>query len=103
MLLPLKSHTNTVSCAGSNPPTVTINDDSMCCQPIHAKNDIKIQYVCNTPKYTLAVFDMFRVFCKRNLNVSSVKCETWKFRYPEIVQDLRTILSFVKRGHKSYS
>ena len=25
---------------------------------------------CNTPKYTLAVFDMFRVFCKRNLNVS---------------------------------
>ena len=24
----------------------------------------------NTPKYTLAVFDMFRVFCKRNLNVS---------------------------------
>ena len=25
---------------------------------------------CNTPKYTLAVFDMFRVFCKPNLNVS---------------------------------
>ena len=25
---------------------------------------------CNTPKYTLAVFDMFRVFCKHNLNVS---------------------------------
>ena len=25
---------------------------------------------CNTPKYTLAVFDMCRVFCKRNLNVS---------------------------------
>ena len=25
---------------------------------------------CNTPKYTLVVFDMFRVFCKRNLNVS---------------------------------
>ena len=25
---------------------------------------------CNTTKYTLAVFDMFRVFCKRNLNVS---------------------------------
>ena len=25
---------------------------------------------CNTPKYTLAVSDMFRVFCKRNLNVS---------------------------------
>ena len=26
--------------------------------------------ICNTPKYTLAVFDMFRVFCKHNLNVS---------------------------------
>ena len=25
---------------------------------------------CNTPKYTLAVFDMFRVFCKLNLIVS---------------------------------
>ena len=25
---------------------------------------------CNTPKYTLAVFDMFRVFCKSNLIVS---------------------------------
>ena len=25
---------------------------------------------CDTPKYTLVVFDMFRVFCKHNLNVS---------------------------------
>ena len=25
---------------------------------------------CNTPKYTLVVFDMFRVFCKNNLTVS---------------------------------
>ena len=25
---------------------------------------------CNTPKYTLVVFDMFRVFCKHNLTVS---------------------------------
>ena len=25
---------------------------------------------CNTPKYTLVVFDMFRVFCKCKLNVS---------------------------------
>ena len=25
---------------------------------------------CNIPKYTLVVFDMFRVFCKHNLNVS---------------------------------
>ena len=33
---------------------------------------------CNTPKYTLVVFNMFRVFCKHNLTVSRVKCETWK-------------------------
>ena len=26
--------------------------------------------LCNTPKYTLVVFDMFRVFCKSNLTVS---------------------------------
>ena len=26
--------------------------------------------ICNAPKYTLVVFDMFRVFCKHNLNVS---------------------------------
>ena len=25
---------------------------------------------CNAPKYTIAVFDIFRVFCKHNLNVS---------------------------------
>ena len=25
---------------------------------------------CNTPKYTLVVFNMFRVFCKHNLNFS---------------------------------
>ena len=25
---------------------------------------------CNTPKYTLVIFDMFRVFCKSNLTVS---------------------------------
>ena len=25
---------------------------------------------CNTPKDTLVVFDMFRVFCKHNLTVS---------------------------------
>ena len=30
----------------------------------------QLQSICNTPKYTLAVFDMFRVFCKHNLNVS---------------------------------
>ena len=26
--------------------------------------------LCNTPKYTLVVFDMFRVFCKPNLTVA---------------------------------
>ena len=32
---------------------------------------IKEGYIkCNTPKYTLEIFDMFRVFCKHNLNVS---------------------------------
>ena len=25
---------------------------------------------CNTPNYTLVIFDMFRVFCKHNLTVS---------------------------------
>ena len=25
---------------------------------------------CNTPKYTLVVFNMFRVFCRYNLNFS---------------------------------
>ena len=29
-----------------------------------------ICFPCNAPKYTLVVFDMFRVFCKHNLNVS---------------------------------
>ena len=31
------------------------------------ENGLKL---CNTPKYTLVVFDIFRVFCKRNLTVS---------------------------------
>ena len=44
---------------------------------------------CNTPKYTLVVFDMFRVFCKHNLNVSKFKCETWKLRNSEFVQYTR--------------
>ena len=29
-----------------------------------------VHRLCNTPKYTLAVFDLFRVFCKHNLTVS---------------------------------
>ena len=28
---------------------------------------IRRNNLCNTPKYTLVVFDMFRVFCKHNL------------------------------------
>ena len=27
-------------------------------------------FYCNAPKYTLVVFDVFRVFCRHNLNVS---------------------------------
>ena len=30
----------------------------------------KKRKICNTPKYTLVVFDMFRVFCKPNWTVS---------------------------------
>ena len=30
----------------------------------------RVEDFCNTLKYTLAVFDMFRVFCKPNLIVS---------------------------------
>ena len=33
-------------------------------------NPREMERMCNTPKCTLVVFDMFRVFCKRNLNVS---------------------------------
>ena len=29
-----------------------------------------MRLICNTPKYTLVVFDMFRAFCKPNLTVS---------------------------------
>ena len=32
--------------------------------------DLHVGTPCNTPKYTLVVFDMFRVFCKHNLTVS---------------------------------
>ena len=36
---------------------------------IRAKvNDYLGSSVCNTPKYTLVIFDMFREFCKHNLN-----------------------------------
>ena len=42
-----------------HPPTFTGGEDPMVAD-----------HWCNTPKYTLVVFDMFRVFCKPNLNVS---------------------------------
>ena len=35
-----------------------------------SSTSVRGSHACNTPKYTLAVFDMFRVFCKPNLNVS---------------------------------
>ena len=31
---------------------------------------VYVLYTCKTPKYTLVVFDMFRVFCKPKLTVS---------------------------------
>ena len=31
---------------------------------------LRLEFLCNTPKYTLVVFDMFRAFCKLNLTVS---------------------------------
>ena len=34
------------------------------------ENKTRDDSTCNTPKYTLTVFDMFRVFCQRKLNVS---------------------------------
>ena len=58
-----------------------------------------IPMTCNTPKCTLVVFDMFRVFCNRNLNVSLIKCETWK-RETRKLQDLRIKLQFVQKGAK---
>ena len=42
---------------------------------------------CNTPKYTLVVFDMIREFCKHNFSL--FKCKTWKFENSEFVQDIR--------------
>ena len=37
-------------------------------QVYHARTK-HIDVRCNTPKYTLVIFDMFRVFCKHNLIV----------------------------------
>ena len=46
--------------------------------PVKAVGGIDNEVLCNTPKCTLVVFDIFRVFCNHHLNVSQVKCETWK-------------------------
>ena len=58
---------------------------------------------CNTPKYTLAVFDMFRVFCKCNLNVSGVKCKTWKRETRKFTRYKDKIVILSKNGLKSHN
>ena len=37
---------------------------------LYANDTLLFYKDCNTLKYTLVVFDMFRVFCRHNLNVS---------------------------------
>ena len=43
---------------------------------------VRDNYNCNTPKYTLAVFVMFRVFCKHKLNFRKLNAKIKKLRYP---------------------
>ena len=50
-------------------PLVSRSSSSFALEPIIAK-PTRGELQCNTPKYTLVVFDMFRVFCKHNLIVS---------------------------------
>ena len=52
---------------------------------------------CNIPKCTLAVFDVFRVFYKHNLNVSWVKCETLR-RETRKVTKLKDNIVICKKG-----
>ena len=42
MLIPLKYKATTAWCVGGNPLTIIINDDPMCRQPVHPKDDIKL-------------------------------------------------------------
>ena len=35
VLVPLKRNESTILCVGGNSPTLTIDNDSVCCQPIH--------------------------------------------------------------------
>ena len=42
----------------------------VCTRPNIAHAVGVVSRFCNTPKYILVVVDMFRVFCKRNVNVS---------------------------------
>ena len=37
MLIPLKHNTNTILCVGSKSPTITIDNDTMGCQPIYPR------------------------------------------------------------------
>ena len=55
---------------------------------------------CNTPKYTLVIFDMFRVFCKHNLTISRVKCETWKRETRKVTRYKDNFVIGPKRGLK---
>ena len=41
-LHPPDTQHNTVLCVGDNPPTISINDDSMGRQLVHPKDDIKL-------------------------------------------------------------
>ena len=65
----------------------------------HASAHIVLRY-CNTPKYTLVVFDMFRVFCKHNLTVLRVKCETRKRETRNVTKLKDKIVICPKRGLK---
>ena len=56
--------------------------------------------IYNTPKYTLVVFDMFRVFYKHNLTVSRVKCETWKQETRKVTKLKDNFVIGPKRGLK---
>ena len=49
------------------------------------------------PKCTLAVFDVFRVFSKHNLNVSWVKCETLRQETRKVTK-LKDNIVICKKG-----
>ena len=69
-----------IKCGNMKVHDITVVKDHLFCNGIDSSYDVWTWHgdnicnveedKCNTPKYTLVVFDMFRVFCKRNLNVS---------------------------------